>query len=202
MVCMQISNQYLCSEIMLIKTGNVEPSMRRSTLNARAPSRASRQQNQQYQHSSRSGSSISERSAMISSPTQGPVIEPSPSSNYHERENRRAQPQAHSLTPKDYVKEDPKVITDQKAWISVRNREFLRMYYAAAFKKLQQFNCRIVAKAYIKAVEPRKQVNYPYNGKRVVNGYAQQFTPSETKPPWWPHGVSHKEPDHLPKKGT
>lgn len=176
--------------------------MRRSTLNMRAPSRVSQQQNPEYHHSSRSEPIITARNSIISSPIQGPVIEPDSSRTRYERENRWPNPQTHSPKAQDIAKENSKAITDDKAWISVRNQDFLRMYYAAAFKKLQQFNCRIVAKAYIKAVEPRKQVNYPYNGKRVVNGFAQQFTSSETKPPWWPHGVSHKEPDHLPKKGT
>ncbi|KAJ6157924.1 hypothetical protein N7470_005516 [Penicillium chermesinum] len=87
----------------------------------------------------------------------------------------------------------------ERAQISVRDQAFLWKYYETAFKKLQQINCRIIAKVYIKLVEPRKQVNYPYNGRRLVNGRTQQLDPSETRPPWWPPGVSHKEPDHLPK---
>ncbi|KAJ5737220.1 uncharacterized protein N7483_002345 [Penicillium malachiteum] len=87
----------------------------------------------------------------------------------------------------------------QTAKISVNNKGFLRQYYEKVFQNLQQTNCRVIAKAYIKLVEPRKQIQYPYNGRKAVAGKTQQFSPEETKPPWWPLGVSHREPDHLPK---
>ncbi|KAJ6107017.1 hypothetical protein N7512_010534 [Penicillium capsulatum] len=87
----------------------------------------------------------------------------------------------------------------QTAYISVRDKEMLRHYYEKVFQNLQQTNCRVLAKAYIKLVEPRKQVNYPYNGRKIVAGQTRQLDPDETKPPWWPSGVSHREPDHLPK---
>ncbi|KAJ5448601.1 Protein of unknown function DUF2841 [Penicillium cf. griseofulvum] len=87
----------------------------------------------------------------------------------------------------------------QKTTISVKDRGLLRLYYEKIFQNLQQTNCRIIAKAYIKLVEPRKQVNYPYNGRKIVEGRTQQLDPEATKPPWWPRGVSHREPDHLPK---
>ena len=89
----------------------------------------------------------------------------------------------------------------QKTTISVKERGLLRLYYEKIFQNLQQTNCRIIAKAYIKLVEPRKQVNYPYNGRKIVDGRTQQLDPEATKPPWWPRGVSHREPDHLPKVG-
>jgi hypothetical protein len=83
--------------------------------------------------------------------------------------------------------------------ISIRDQDFLRGYYEKVFQNLQQTNCRVIAKAYVKLVEPRKQVNYPYNGRKIVAGRTQQLEPDATKPPWWPAGVSHREPDHLPK---
>jgi hypothetical protein len=73
--------------------------------------------------------------------------------------------------------------------------------YENAFGNFQQTNCRVLAKAYIKILEPRKQVNYPYNGRKLVGGRKVQFDPEETKPPWWPSLVRHHEPDHLPKVG-
>lgn len=91
--------------------------------------------------------------------------------------------------------------SSQKAFISVRDKDFLRRYYEKIFQNLQQINCRILAKAYVKLVEPRKQVNFPYNGRKIVAGQTQQLNPDGTKPPWWPTGVSHREPDHLPKAG-
>ncbi|KAJ5779839.1 hypothetical protein N7457_007559 [Penicillium paradoxum] len=87
----------------------------------------------------------------------------------------------------------------QTVSISVKERDFLRLYYEKVFQNLQQTNCRVIAKAYIKLVEPRKQVNYPYNGRKIVEGRTRQLDPEATKPPWWPLGVSHREPDHLPK---
>jgi hypothetical protein len=89
-----------------------------------------------------------------------------------------------------------------KTMLPVGNKRILRSYYEKAFECLQQTNCRILAKAYIKLVEPRKQVTYPYNGHKVVAGVPQQFDPEETRPLWWPTGVTHREPDHLRKPGN
>ncbi|KKK19509.1 hypothetical protein ARAM_003486 [Aspergillus rambellii] len=86
-----------------------------------------------------------------------------------------------------------------KTMLPIRNQSLLRRYYEKAFESLQQINCRILAKAYIKLVEPRKQVNYPYNGRKIISGSSQQFDPEMTKPAWWPTGVTHREPDHLLK---
>ncbi|KAJ6003321.1 hypothetical protein N7451_005868 [Penicillium sp. IBT 35674x] len=87
----------------------------------------------------------------------------------------------------------------QTTTISVKDKKFLRRYYEKIFQNLQQTNCRVIAKVYVKVVEPRKQAQYPYNGRKPVAGEIQQFSPEETKPPWWPTGVSHREPDHLLK---
>jgi hypothetical protein len=91
--------------------------------------------------------------------------------------------------------------TANSAMISVEDRDILALYYEKVFDNLQQTNCRTLAKAYVKLVEPRKQVNYPYNGRKIIGGTVKQLDPSLTKPPWWPSGVSHREPDHLPKVG-
>ncbi|KAL4932017.1 DUF2841 domain-containing protein [Aspergillus undulatus] len=86
-----------------------------------------------------------------------------------------------------------------KSMLPIGNRNLLRKYYEEAFVCLQQTNCRILAKAYVKLVEPRKQVSYPYNGHKTIAGVPHQYDPEETKPPWWPVGVTHREPDHLRK---
>lgn len=85
--------------------------------------------------------------------------------------------------------------------LQVGNRALLRRYYEKAFEDFQQLNCRAIAKSYIKLVEPRKQVHFPYNGRRSIAGVAQTDNPEQTKPGWWPAGVVHKEPDHLLKPG-
>ncbi|KAJ5903908.1 hypothetical protein N7504_006291 [Penicillium tannophilum] len=86
------------------------------------------------------------------------------------------------------------------AMIPVGNKCLMRLYYEKAFQEFNQENCRVIAKAYIKLIEPRKQVKHPYNGKVFISGKTQQFDPDMTKPPWWPPGVTHREPDHLPKE--
>ncbi|KAJ5109313.1 hypothetical protein N7456_005988 [Penicillium angulare] len=75
-------------------------------------------------------------------------------------------------------------------------------YYEGALKHFQQLNCRMVAKAFIKFIEPRKQVRHPYNGGKAPPGSAPGSggDPEKTKPEWWPPGVMHKEPDHLRKE--
>lgn len=87
--------------------------------------------------------------------------------------------------------------------IRVGQTDVLRQFYEKAFENLQQLNCRVIAKAFVKLVEPRKQVNHPYNGRRTVMGApCQKLDPELTKPKWWPTGVQHKEPDHLLKHGV
>lgn len=92
-------------------------------------------------------------------------------------------------------------LENERATLFVRDQVFLRRYYEKAFENLQQINCRTIAKAYVKLVDPRKQINYPYNGRKVVAGKTLQHDPEVTKPPWWPSGVRHREPDHLFKAG-
>ena len=66
----------------------------------------------------------------------------------------------------------------------------LHQWYTTKFDALQQQTCKIVVKAWIKVMEPKKQTRFPYNKGETG------------KPPWWPQGVRHKEPDHLMKPGT
>ncbi|KAL4963128.1 DUF2841 domain-containing protein [Aspergillus stella-maris] len=86
-----------------------------------------------------------------------------------------------------------------KSMLPIANKALLRKYYEKAFDSLHQTNCRILAKAYVKLVEPRKQVSYPYNGHKNIAGVPHKLDPEDTKPPWWPEGVIHREPDHLKK---
>ena len=62
-------------------------------------------------------------------------------------------------------------------------------YYASRFAALQQATCKLVVKAWIKVIEPKKQMKFPYNKGE------------DLKPAWWPEGVRHREPDHLSKTG-
>lgn len=65
-------------------------------------------------------------------------------------------------------------------------------FYTVRFKDMQQFSCKIMGKAFVKLVEPKKQTHHPY-----TKGAAKA-------PPWWPetsgdNHVRHREPDHLLK---
>lgn len=62
-------------------------------------------------------------------------------------------------------------------------------YYQTRFTWLQQDVCKLIVKAWIKVIEPKKQNKYPYNKG------------DSSKPDWWPEGVRHREPDHLHKQG-
>ncbi|OJD26429.1 hypothetical protein ACJ73_02191 [Blastomyces percursus] len=96
--------------------------------------------------------------------------------------------------------EDDDEFEDQpvnKIGLPIGDEEKMMAYYAEAFRAFQQINCRQVAKAYIKLIEPRKQAKHPYNGGKAAPGETRD--PEKTKPEWWPADVIHKEPDHLKK---
>ncbi|KAF7591253.1 hypothetical protein BBP40_001814 [Aspergillus hancockii] len=86
--------------------------------------------------------------------------------------------------------------------MEIGDNEKILEYYENALKHFQQLNCRQIAKAFIKFIEPRKQVKHPYNGGKPRAGAAsgEKGDPEKTKPEWWPAGVVHKEPDHLRKE--
>ncbi|KAF3901730.1 hypothetical protein AA313_de0200914 [Arthrobotrys entomopaga] len=60
-------------------------------------------------------------------------------------------------------------------------------YLWRKFVELQQLDCKVIAKAWVKVIEPKKQAHSPYNGGDA------------TRPWWWPSDAPHKEPDHLLK---
>lgn len=78
--------------------------------------------------------------------------------------------------------------------LRVGDDEEVEKLYAIRFKDMQQWSCKIMGKAFVKLVEPKKQTHHPYTKKE------------EGAPDWWPRGngdnkVRHKEPDHLLKPG-
>lgn len=123
--------------------------------------------------------------------------------NKRQRRNgkQRDQPQYHSDVGYDHL---PVSDGPRRTAIQISDESRMKGYYEKAFEAFQQINCRAIAKAFIKLIEPRKQVNYPYNGRRAGSGSSpdQPLDPEMTKPPWWPAGVTHKEPDHLLKAGN
>ncbi len=93
--------------------------------------------------------------------------------------------------------EAPGKIQSTKKSIEICDSQAIWDLYDERFRNLQQSACKIIAKAWIKLIEPRKQSNHPYTG-------------SDAKAPeWWPKPwgptkegkVRHKEPDHLHKHG-
>ncbi|KAK6069654.1 hypothetical protein SCUP234_10567 [Seiridium cupressi] len=87
-------------------------------------------------------------------------------------------------------------ITRKKRSIVISDTKQLWQFYELRFKNCQQAACKLIAKAWIKTVEPKKQSTHPYTGK------------DEKAPDWWPqpwgdgqeNKVRHKEPDHLYKR--
>lgn len=82
--------------------------------------------------------------------------------------------------------------------IKISDSDAVWNFYEQRFKNCQQTACKLIAKAWVKAVEPKKQSTHPYTGS------------DEKAPDWWPKPwgptkddkVRHKEPDHLYKRGT
>ncbi|RAH44125.1 DUF2841 domain-containing protein [Aspergillus brunneoviolaceus CBS 621.78] len=110
---------------------------------------------------------------------------------------RRSLRQTDSASAPGSTSENEQSSETRATILRLGDTETLRHYYERAFDKFQQLNCRVIAKAFIKLVEPRKQVNHPYNGRRTSASASQRMDPELTKPNWWPAGVTHKEPDHL-----
>jgi uncharacterized protein DUF2841 len=108
---------------------------------------------------------------------------------------KRARAQVYRRDPDD--DEVPVSKTTARKPIKVGQEEELWKFYEQRFKNCQQTACKLIAKAWVKAVEPKKQSNHPYTGS------------DEKAPEWWPkpwgttrdEKVRHKEPDHLYKKG-
>lgn len=71
--------------------------------------------------------------------------------------------------------------------IELKNEKARTDFIELRFSQLQQVMCKMIAKEWVKVIEPKKQTRFPYN-----KGEAG-------KPAWWPVDVRHKEPDHLMK---
>lgn len=97
------------------------------------------------------------------------------------------------------IPEDRSARAVQPSKLPLRINEAERIWhiYDLRFRGLQQTACKLIAKAWVKLVEPKKQSTHPYTGS------------DEKAPDWWPkpwgstrdEKVRHKEPDHLYKKG-
>ncbi len=86
-------------------------------------------------------------------------------------------------------------VTMKKA-LRISDSDAVWEFYGQRFRNCQQTACKLIAKAWVKAVEPRKQSTHPYTGPVAPDWWPK---------PWGPGGdsrVRHKEPDHLLKPGA
>ncbi|CAG8908530.1 unnamed protein product [Penicillium egyptiacum] len=91
--------------------------------------------------------------------------------------------------------------SDEMVPLRVGDTEKVMVYYEDTLKRLLQCNCCVILKAFIRFIEPRKQVKHPYTGRKPPPGSAPgtRCDPEETKPEWWPSDVQHKGPDRMVK---
>ncbi|RKF57683.1 putative ydr124wp-like protein [Golovinomyces cichoracearum] len=88
--------------------------------------------------------------------------------------------------------EDPPALMAKTQPLIIGNDADVDRFYFIRFKDMQQSSCKVMGKAFVKLVEPRKQTHHPYTGG------------NDKAPSWWPptrgeNAVRHKEPDHLLK---
>ncbi|KAI1810324.1 hypothetical protein GGS20DRAFT_207427 [Poronia punctata] len=107
----------------------------------------------------------------------------------------RAGSRHRSLKPDDAVSISP---APPKRGIQIGDSEGLYAFYDQRLRYCQQAACKLIAKVWIKTVEPKKQSQHPY-----TRG-------DESRPDWWPktflklgtdvvQDMRHREPDHLSK---
>lgn len=110
------------------------------------------------------------------------------------RQGRKRMRARHPIDDDDDI---PMTISTTRKGIKIGNSQDVWNFYEQRFKNCQQSACKLIAKAWVKAVEPKKQSTHPYTGSDA------------RAPDWWPKPwgptkddkVRHKEPDHLYKRG-
>lgn len=139
----------------------------------------------------------------------GPISLPSPHTAYRPGHKRHSSRSGRSKRRRTGFREEPLNVEVVEAFedaegqvpLEIGDTKKVTAFYTMAFKRLQQINCRLLAKNLIKIIEPRKQVRHPYNGGRKPGGApGEKGDPEDTKPDWWPRDVIHREPDHIKKE--
>lgn len=87
--------------------------------------------------------------------------------------------------------DEPAVTVSAKKGIRINNAQEVGDFYDQRFKKIQQNTCKLIAKAWIKAIAPKKQSTHPYTGTKIPDWWPKPLGPSKDE------GMRHKEPDHL-----
>lgn len=117
----------------------------------------------------------------------------------NESSSGRKRPRAGSEFGEDDTPVPPQVSNTKSLTIGDYNE--VTQYYMQGFKNLQQTACKVIGKAFIKIIEPKKQTNHPYTGgPEKAPSWWPQLPPANHKGPH-PTGTRHKEPDHLLKDG-
>lgn len=89
----------------------------------------------------------------------------------------------------------------QMQFLLIREAPKIEEFVATNLRTMQQLAVKIIAKAWIKGICPRKQALFPYNKKkRDAEGKSHLPGP---EPGWWPDVSKCKflEPDHITRVG-
>lgn len=132
--------------------------------------------------------------------SRGRYGEPMALDSFEEEDSQKTRKRARVNTlRRRSERSDPPMIsaTAPKKGITISDDKAVWQFYHDLLKECQQNACKLIAKAWIKAVEPKKQSTHPYTGK------------DDKAPDWWPRPwgstkdekVRHKEPDHLLRHG-
>ena len=113
-------------------------------------------------------------------------------SNIAKGKRRRIRGTQYSSIDNDHTPVPVPVVKAQQ--LTIGNEAEVTTFFYTRFKDMQQSACKVMGKAFVKLVEPKKQTHHPY-------------TKGDDKAPeWWPKTnsddhVRHKEPDHLLRPG-
>lgn len=88
----------------------------------------------------------------------------------------------------------------------IDDKEKVKAFLLMRFTQIQQSAGKVIAKAWIKAMCPKKQANYPYvdcNPRPDQPRRRPRYPGPPRVPFFWPDlsDCRHKEPDHLDKRG-
>lgn len=117
-----------------------------------------------------------------------------------------ASPSSADKDEDDVSDRDPDVIKMIQRF-RIDDEQALTAFYDEAFEQIQQTALKVILKAWIKVIQPKKQTDFPYissNPEARKGRKAKGKIYDEPRvPPWWPtdKGVRHKEPDHISKEG-
>ncbi|KAJ9481474.1 hypothetical protein VN97_g12001 [Penicillium thymicola] len=90
------------------------------------------------------------------------------------------------LTEQDTDSEDLPSGSAEIVPLRIGDTQRVMAYSEGALKHFQQLNCLMVAKKFIKFIEPRKQVRHPCDGgKPLASTPGTTGDPENTKPEWW-----------------